>query len=86
MDALDQVQLPEAFPAKKRIALYPGTFDPITNGHLDIIQRGLCLFDKIIVIIAANVQKMPLFSLHSANPLMSWHTADTKWEPLPNSF
>lgn len=46
-----------------RIALYPGTFDPITNGHLDIIERGLTLFDRIIVTIAINVQKVPLFSL-----------------------
>jgi pantetheine-phosphate adenylyltransferase len=46
-----------------RIALYPGTFDPITNGHLNIIERGLHLFDRIIVTIAINVQKVPLFSL-----------------------
>ncbi len=46
-----------------RIALYPGTFDPITNGHIDIIERGLTLFDRIIVTIAINVQKEPLFSL-----------------------
>lgn len=45
------------------VALYPGTFDPITNGHIDIINRGLSLFDKIIVTIAVNVQKTPLFSL-----------------------
>jgi len=45
------------------IALYPGTFDPITNGHIDIIKRGLHLFDKIIVTVAVNVQKTPLFSL-----------------------
>jgi len=46
-----------------RIALYPGTFDPITNGHIDIIERGLTLFDRVIVTIAINVQKVPLFSL-----------------------
>ena len=46
-----------------RIALYPGTFDPITNGHIDIIERGLHLFDRIVVTIAVNVQKVPLFSL-----------------------
>ena len=46
-----------------RIALYPGTFDPITNGHIDIIERGLHLFDRIVVTIAVNVQKIPLFSL-----------------------
>lgn len=45
------------------VALYPGTFDPITNGHIDIIRRGLHLFDKIIVTIAVNAQKTPLFSL-----------------------
>ncbi|MCL2791027.1 MAG: pantetheine-phosphate adenylyltransferase [Desulfobulbus sp.] len=46
-----------------RIALYPGTFDPITNGHLNIIERGLRLFDRIIVTIAVNEQKAPFFSL-----------------------
>ena len=45
------------------IALYPGTFDPITNGHIDIIRRGLCLFDRIVVTVAVNDQKTPLFSL-----------------------
>lgn len=44
-------------------ALYPGTFDPITNGHLDIIRRGLNIFERIIVTIAVNPQKIPLFSL-----------------------
>ena len=48
---------------RSAIALYPGTFDPITNGHIDIIQRGLRLFDKIIVTIAVNAQKAPLFTL-----------------------
>jgi pantetheine-phosphate adenylyltransferase, bacterial len=46
-----------------RIAIYPGTFDPITNGHVNIIQRGLRLFDRIIVAIAVNEQKTPFFSL-----------------------
>lgn len=45
------------------IAVYPGTFDPITNGHVDIIKRALQLFDKIIIVIAINVQKQPLFTL-----------------------
>lgn len=45
------------------IAIYPGTFDPITNGHVDIINRGLSLFDKIIVTIAENPSKTPLFTL-----------------------
>jgi len=46
-----------------RIAIYPGTFDPITNGHVNIIERGLRLFDRIIVTIAVNEQKTPCFSL-----------------------
>ena len=48
---------------KPRIALYPGTFDPITFGHIDIIKRGLEIFDRIIVTVAVNAQKTPLFSL-----------------------
>ena len=46
----------------KRIAVYPGTFDPITFGHLDVIHRGTKLFDKIIVLVARNSSKAPLFS------------------------
>jgi pantetheine-phosphate adenylyltransferase len=46
-----------------KIAIYPGTFDPVTNGHLDIIQRALTIFDKIIVAIAINPGKEPLFTL-----------------------
>lgn len=48
---------------KKRIAVYPGSFDPITNGHLDIIQRGLDIFDELIVAVAHNVSKNSLFSI-----------------------
>lgn len=47
----------------KKIAIYPGTFDPITNGHLDIINRANCLFDKIVVAVAANPTKKPRYSL-----------------------
>ena len=45
-----------------RTAIYPGTFDPITNGHLDILERALKLFDKVIITIARNSAKNPLFS------------------------
>lgn len=44
-------------------ALYPGTFDPITNGHSDLVRRATQVFDKVIVAIAANPAKKPLFSL-----------------------
>ena len=47
----------------KKIALYPGTFDPITNGHYDIIERARNLFDEVIVAVAASVDKKPLFTL-----------------------
>lgn len=45
------------------LAIYPGTFDPITNGHLDLIQRGLRIFDHIIVAVAENPGKKPLFTV-----------------------
>ena len=46
-----------------RVALYPGSFDPITYGHMDIIERGCGLFDKVIVAIARSESKNPMFSL-----------------------
>lgn len=46
-----------------RIAFYPGTFDPITRGHLDIITRAVRLFDKVVVGVAENKEKRPLFTL-----------------------
>ena len=47
----------------KRIALYPGTFDPITNGHYDIIERALGLFDEVIIAVAISTDKKPMFTL-----------------------
>ena len=49
-------------PTTKRIAIYPGSFDPLTSGHVDIIERGSRIFDEIIVAILGNVEKTPLFS------------------------
>jgi pantetheine-phosphate adenylyltransferase len=43
------------------VALYPGSFDPVTNGHINIIQRGLKIFDKLVIAVAINVRKTPLF-------------------------
>ena len=45
-----------------KIAIYPGTFDPVTNGHIDILERALKLFDKVIITIARNTAKNPLFT------------------------
>jgi pantetheine-phosphate adenylyltransferase len=48
---------------KTRLAVYPGSFDPLTNGHVDIIERGRHLFDRIIVAILVNAEKSPLFTM-----------------------
>jgi pantetheine-phosphate adenylyltransferase len=48
---------------KKNVAVYPGSYDPLTNGHIDIIERGLKIFDKIIVAVLKNPAKTYLFSL-----------------------
>ena len=47
---------------KPRIGVYPGTFDPITNGHMDIIERALCIVDHLVIAVARNAGKGPLFS------------------------
>ncbi|MCX6076645.1 MAG: pantetheine-phosphate adenylyltransferase [Sulfurimonas sp.] len=47
----------------KKIALYPGTFDPVTNGHFDIIERALRLFDEVIIAVAISTDKKPMFTL-----------------------
>jgi pantetheine-phosphate adenylyltransferase len=52
-----------------RIAVYPGTFDPVTNGHLDIVRRASSIFDRIIVAISENPRKHPLFSLEERRAL-----------------
>jgi len=46
-----------------KIAIYPGTFDPITNGHIDLIQRALRIFDEVIIAVAPTQRKQPLFTL-----------------------
>ena len=46
-----------------KIALYPGTFDPVTNGHIDILERAIELFDKVIVTVAKNSSKSPMFTV-----------------------
>ncbi len=53
-----------------RIAIYPGSFDPITNGHLDIIERASVLFDKVIVLIAVNPHKQSSFCLEDKKAMI----------------
>ena len=54
---------PSPASARNSLAVYPGTFDPITNGHIDILERALRLFDRVIVTIATNPRKAPLFTV-----------------------
>lgn len=54
-----------------RRAIYPGSFDPVTNGHLDIIQRGCKLFDEIIIAILINPEKTPFFSVQERKEILA---------------
>src|ERR1043166_1383789 len=53
-----------------RTAIYPGSFDPLTNGHLDVIERAVKLFDRVVVAVAKNESKQPLFTLEERMDLV----------------
>lgn len=55
----------------KRIAIYPGSFDPVTNGHLDVIERARRLFDIVIVAVASNESKQPMFSVKERQQMVA---------------
>ena len=57
-------------------AVYPGTFDPVTNGHLDILRRSLAMFDQVIVAIAIDTRKTPLFTLEERREFIESATSD----------
>jgi len=61
-----------------RTALYPGTFDPVTNGHLDIIGRAVKLVDRLVIGVAINTGKGPLFTLEERVEILREQTADFK--------
>jgi pantetheine-phosphate adenylyltransferase len=61
-----------------RRAIYPGSFDPVTNGHLDIIERGCKLFDEIIIAVVVNPEKRPLFTLDERREMLSEVLAEIK--------
>ena len=63
---------------KKLISIYPGTFDPVTNGHIDIIERAAGLFDSVIVTIALNKNKKPLFSEEERKDMLMKVTSHLK--------
>ncbi len=62
----------------ERVAIYPGTFDPVTNGHLDIMRRALLLFDRLVVAVALNPKKNPLFPVGERVGFILEATSDLK--------
>ena len=70
-----------------RIAVYPGTFDPVTYGHIDVIRRALCIFDKLVVGVAVNPEKGILFSVEERVDMLRASTRGWKnvsVEPFDN--
>jgi pantetheine-phosphate adenylyltransferase len=57
-------------PPRRRIGIYPGTFDPVTLGHLDIVKRAVKLVDHLVIAVATNASKMPLFTLKERMEMM----------------
>lgn len=68
-----------------KLAIYPGTFDPITNGHLDILNRAARIFDRIIIAVALNEDKEPLFSLEERLSLIEENITESD-EIIVSSF
>jgi pantetheine-phosphate adenylyltransferase len=62
----------------KHVAVYPGTFDPVTNGHIDLVERSLRIFGEVIVAVAENPKKAPLFTLDERLSMLKSVTANYK--------
>lgn len=65
---------------KTSVAIYPGSFDPVTNGHLDLIERGQKMFDRLIVAVLKNLEKEPLFSVNERLEMLREVTR--RWESV----
>jgi len=61
-----------------KTALYPGSFDPVTYGHIDLIKRAKCIFDEVIVGVASNAHKAPLFTIDERVKMLTEATKDIK--------
>jgi pantetheine-phosphate adenylyltransferase len=64
----------------KVIAIYPGSFDPLTNGHIDLIERGSKIFDRLIVAILRNSEKQPLFSVAERREMLQAIVRSKRWK------
>ena len=64
----------------KVIAIYPGSFDPLTNGHIDLIERGSKIFDQLIVAILRNSEKQPLFSVTERRDMLQAMVRSKRWK------
>ncbi|WP_281887719.1 pantetheine-phosphate adenylyltransferase [Paenibacillus sp. YYML68] len=73
---LKQDEQAHAVQPSLKIAVYPGSFDPVTNGHLDIIQRAAKVFDKLIVAVLNNTSKNPAFTVEERKELLRQATSD----------
>ena len=62
----------------KKTAIYPGTFDPVTNGHLDLVKRALGIFDEVIIAVAPSQQKKPLFTVDERMKMIEGAIKDMK--------
>ncbi len=71
------------YPGSMKLALYPGTFDPITKGHLDVLNRASVLFDRVIVAVARNAPKNPVFSLEERIQLIRENVDTERFEVCP---
>jgi len=71
---------------KERVALYPGSFDPITLGHIDILERATAIFDRVVVSVLRNPAKQPLFSVDERLDLIRAATASLDREVTVDSF
>ena len=70
----------------KKVAVYPGTFDPITNGHVDLIQRASNIFDEVVVLVAADTKKKPMFTTEERAAMVREAVADYSDNVKVNAF
>src|SRR2546423_1025014 len=76
----NQLGSEESTALKKVTAIYPGSFDPLTNGHLDLIERGSTIFDRLIVAILRNSEKEPLFTIAERREMLESMCKERRWQ------